>query len=84
MKLNKTPIASRPVGRVFNSQMKTYEQLIEDILTQVFDDIEDERVRQGKKRIVLNSTLSGVHTNTLLVNLRAQDVQTVFLIQMVL
>ena len=57
MKLHKTPIASRPVGRAFDSQMKTYEQLIEGILTQVFDDIEDERVRQGKKRIVLNSTL---------------------------
>ena len=57
MKLHKTPIASRPVGRAFNSQMKTYEQLVAGILTQVLDDIEDERVRQGKKRIVLNSTL---------------------------
>ena len=56
MKLHKT-LASRPVGRAFNSQMKTYEQLIADILAQVFDDIEGERVRQGKKRIVLNSTL---------------------------
>ncbi len=57
MKLHKPPIASRPVGRAFNSQMKTYEQLIAGILNQVFYDIEDERVRQGKKRIVLNSTL---------------------------
>ena len=57
MKLHKTPLVSRPVGRAFNSQMKTYEQLISGILTQVLDDIEDERVRQGKKRIVLNSTL---------------------------
>ena len=37
--------------------MKTYEQLVAGILTQVLDDIEDERVRQGKKRIVLNCTL---------------------------
>ena len=37
--------------------MKTCEQLIAGILTQVLGDIEDERVRQGKKRIVLNSTL---------------------------
>jgi hypothetical protein len=57
MKLHKTPTASRPVGRAFNSQMKTHEQLVAGILTQVLDDIEDERVRQGKKRIVLNSTL---------------------------
>jgi len=57
MKLHKTPVASRPVGRAFNSQMKTYEQLVAGILTQVLDDIEDERVRQGKRRIVLNSTL---------------------------
>ena len=47
----------KPVGRAFNSQMKTYKQLVAGILTQVLDDIEDERVRQGKKRIVLNSTL---------------------------
>jgi hypothetical protein len=57
MKLHKTPIASRPVGRALNSQMKTYEQLIGGILTQVLEDIERERERQGKKRIVLNSTL---------------------------
>ena len=57
MKLHKTPIASRPVGRAFNSQMRTYEQLVGGILSQVLDDIENERVRQGKKRIVLNSTL---------------------------
>jgi hypothetical protein len=56
MKLHKT-LASRPVGRAFNSQMKTCEQLIAGILTQVLGDIEDGRVRQGKKRIVLNSTL---------------------------
>ena len=37
--------------------MKTYEQPVAGILTQVLDDIEDERVRPGKKRIVLNSTL---------------------------
>ena len=37
--------------------MKPYEQLVVGVLTQVLDDIEDERVRQGKKRIVLNSTL---------------------------
>jgi hypothetical protein len=57
MKLYKTPITSRPVGRTFNSQMKIYEQLIGGILDQVLEDIEEERVRQGKKRIVLNSTL---------------------------
>ena len=57
MKLHKTPIASRPVGRALNSQMKTYEQLIGGILTQVLEDIEREREKQGKKRIVLNSTL---------------------------
>ena len=37
--------------------MKPYEQLVAGVLTQVLDDIEDERVKQGKKRIVLNSTL---------------------------
>jgi hypothetical protein len=37
--------------------MKTYDQLVAVVWTQVLDDIEDERVRQGKKRIVLNSTL---------------------------
>ena len=37
--------------------MKIYEQLIGGILDQVLEDIEEERVRQGKKRIVLNSTL---------------------------
>ena len=57
MKLHKTHIPSRPVDRVFNSQMNTYEQLVPVVLTQVLDDIEDERVRQGKKRIVLNCTL---------------------------
>ena len=57
MKLHKTPIASRPVGRAYNSQMKVFEQLVAGILTQVLDDIEDERVRQGKRRKVLNSTL---------------------------
>ena len=57
MKLHKTPIDSRPVGRSFNSQMKPYEQLVAGVLIQVLDDIEDERVKQGKKRIVLNSTL---------------------------
>jgi hypothetical protein len=36
--------------------MKTYEQPVGGKL-QVLDDIEDERVRKGKKRIVLNSTL---------------------------
>ena len=57
MKLHKTPIASRPVGRAYNSQMKVFEQLVAGILTQVLDDIEDEREKQGKMRIVLNSTL---------------------------
>jgi hypothetical protein len=37
--------------------MKTCEQLVTVVLTQVLDDIEDGRVRQGKKRILLNSTL---------------------------
>ena len=49
MKLHKTPIASRPVGRAYKSQMKVFEHLVAGILTQVLDDIEDERVRQGKK-----------------------------------
>jgi hypothetical protein len=57
MKLHKTPVESRPVGRVFNSQMKIYEQLMGGILVQILEDIEVERVRQGKKIIVLNSTL---------------------------
>jgi len=57
MKLHKTPLTSRPVGRAMNSQMKVYEQLVGGILAQVIEDIEDERVRQGKKRIVLTSTL---------------------------
>ena len=57
MKLHKTPIALRPVGRAYNSQMKVFEQLVAGILTQVLDDIEDEREKQGKMRIVLNSTL---------------------------
>ena len=57
MKLHKTPIQSRPVGRACNSQMKPCEQLVGGILTQVLEDIERERERQGKKRIVLNSTL---------------------------
>ncbi len=37
MKLHKTPVASRPVGRASNSQMKTYEQLVAGILTIVED-----------------------------------------------
>jgi hypothetical protein len=37
--------------------MKIYEQLMGGILDQVLEDIEEERVRQGRKRIVLNSTL---------------------------
>ena len=56
LKLHKTPIESRPVDRVFNSQMKTYEQLVAAMITLVLDDIEDERVKQGKKKIMLNST----------------------------
>ena len=36
---------------------RDYEQLIEDILIQVLDDIEEERVTKGKNRIVFNSTL---------------------------
>ena len=55
--LIKTPVASRPVGRACNSQMKVYEQLVAGIFSQVLDDIEDETVKQGQKRIVLNSTL---------------------------
>jgi hypothetical protein len=50
-------IATRPVSREFNSQMKIYDQLMGGILDQVLEDIEEERVRQGRKRIVLNSTL---------------------------
>ena len=57
MKPRVAPIPSRPVGRELNSQMKTYDQLVTVVLTQVLDDIEDGRVRQGKKRILLNSTL---------------------------
>ena len=57
MKLHKTPIKSRPVGRAMDSQMKVYEQLVGGVLTQVLEDIENDRVRQGKKRIVLTSTL---------------------------
>jgi hypothetical protein len=57
MKLHKTPIKSRPVGRAMDSQTKVYEQLVGGILTQVLEDIENDRVRQGKKRIVLTSTL---------------------------
>ena len=34
----KTPMASRPVDREFNSQMKAYEQLMEGIPTQVLED----------------------------------------------
>ena len=52
IEVHNTLIVSRPVDRAFNSQKKTYEQLVKDILTQVVDDIEDERVSQGKKRIV--------------------------------
>jgi len=41
--------------------MKTYHGIgttsFSHTVTQVLDDIEDERVRQGKKRRVLNSTL---------------------------
>ena len=57
MGLHKTPIVSRPVGRAYNCQMKVYEQLVAGILTQVLDDIEDKRVKEGKKILVLNSTL---------------------------
>ena len=57
MKLHKTPIKSRPVGRAMDSQTKVYEQLVGGMLTQVLEDIENEQVRQGKKRIVLTSTL---------------------------
>jgi hypothetical protein len=52
MKLHKTPIKSRPVGRAMDSQMKVYGQLVGGVLTQVLEDIENDRVRQGKKRIV--------------------------------
>jgi len=43
---------------VYPKSLKVYEQLVEGILIQVLDDIEDERVKQGRKhRIVLNSAL---------------------------
>ena len=40
MKLHKTPIASRPVGRAYKSQMKVFEQLVAGILTQVLESVE--------------------------------------------
>ena len=46
MTLHKDPIASRPIGRAYHSQMKEYEQLVAGILTQVVEDIEDERVKE--------------------------------------
>ena len=47
MTLHKDPIASRPIGRAYHSQMKEYEQLVAGILTQVVEDIEDERVKEN-------------------------------------
>ena len=41
------------MGRAYYSQMKVYEQLVAGVLAQVLDDIEDERVKQGQKRLVL-------------------------------
>ena len=48
MTLHKDPIASRPIGRAYHSQMKEYEQLVAGILTPVLKDIEDERVKENR------------------------------------
>ena len=44
MTLHKTPIASRPLGRSFTSQMKTFPEIVEDISQRIVT-------------IVFNSTL---------------------------
>jgi hypothetical protein len=47
MTLHKDPIASRPISRAYHSQMKEYEHSVAGILTQVLEDIEDERVKEN-------------------------------------
>ena len=57
IKIHKVEICSRPVVRTYLSQMKEWEQFMTRVLNQVMEYIEENRVKQKKQRIVLNSSL---------------------------